>query len=953
MIIKSTTCFTILVLASYFMLAQETLVNGTVVDAISLEPLPDVIITIEGTSLKTNTDEVGSFQLNSGFVLGNQILVLEKLGFIKKRFPIVVNEGAILDLDGLTLDYDVTVQKDLFVISLSEDQLNSEEDGLIENMSGLLQSSKDVFLNAAAYDFSSTFFRLRGLDNASGKVLINGIEMNKLFNGRPQWANWGGLNDAQRNQEFTMGMSANDYSFGDLAGTNNIVMRASRYLKGGRISVASANRSYEGRLMASYNSGLVGDGWAYSVLASRRFGQEGYVDGTLYDANSLFISVEKKLSENQFLNLSSIYAKNRRGRSNAISDEVFQLKGNRYNSFWGYQNGKIRNSRIREVNEPIVMLNHFWDITSNAKLNTNLSYQFGKSGNTRIDNGGTNLVNFNGQESYIGGGRNTDPAYYQNLPSYFFRNADNNPDSYNYEQAYLAQQELINNGQLDWEAIYAANTYESTIGNNAIFVLQEDINEEKQFTANTILDLEISDKLRLNSAINFRNLQSENYAIINDLLGATGFLDVDFFAEEVGQSTEDQLENIAQSDLQNRNRIVVEGDRYKYNYKIDANILDAFSQIQVKSKMMDFYLGGTLSHTSYQRTGLFENGNYPGNASFGNSEKTNFFTYGIKTGLTYKISGRHLLDINASYFTKAPTIRNSFENARQNNYIIKGLASEKIYSADISYIYRSPSLKGRITSFYSQFKNGTDLGFYFTEDLAGRGFNSGDAFVQEILTAIDKRNLGVEFGLEYQVTTTIKLKAAASVGQYIYSNRPNLYLTSDDFDERISFGDGKTNLKNLHVGGGPERAYQLGFEYRDPNYWWFGATTNYFSNAYINVSKLARSSNFTTDFDGQPYNNFDLEIANSLLKQEKFNDYLLVNAVGGKSWLIKKYSLGFFASVNNILGREYKTGGFEQSRLATYPRILEDKNRNNGQIFGPRYFFGYGTTYYLNLYVRF
>ncbi|SDB60293.1 CarboxypepD_reg-like domain-containing protein [Flavobacteriaceae bacterium MAR_2010_188] len=953
MITRSTICFTCLVLFSYSILAQVTLVKGSVVDAVSEEPLPDVLITLEGTSIKSNTDEVGIFVLNCESAVGNQVLILEKTGYLKKRFPIVVNKGSVLELGGLTLDYDVTVQKDLFVISLSEDQLNSEEDGLVENMSGLLQSSKDVFLNAAAYDFSATFFRPRGLDNASGKVLINGIEMNKLFNGRPQWGNWGGLNDAQRNQEFTMGMSANDYSFGDLAGTNNIVMRASRYIKGGRLSIASANRSYQGRLMASYNSGLVGDGWAFSLLASRRFGEEGYVDGTLYDANSLFISVEKKLSQTQFLNLSAIYAKNRRGRSNAISDEVFQLKGNRYNSFWGYQNGEIRNSRIREVNEPIVMLNHFWDITSKAKLNTNISYQFGKTGNTRIDNGGTNLVNFNGQESYIGGGSNPDPAYYQNLPSYFFRNSANNPDSYNYEQAYLAEQELINNGQLDWPALYSANIYESSIGNNAIYALQEDINEDKQLTANTILDLEISDKTRINSALNFKNLRSENYAMVNDLLGGSGFLDVDFFAEEIGQSTEDQLENIAQSDLENRNRIVVEGDRYKYNYKMDATIVDAFSQIQVKSKMIDFYLGGTLANTSYQRIGLFENGNYPGNNSNGKSEKTNFFNYGIKSGLTYKISGRHLLDFNASYFTKAPTIRNSFENARQNNYLIQGLESETIYSADISYIYRSPYLKGRISSFYSQFKDGTDLGYYFTEDLAGRGFNSGDAFVQEILTGVDKRNLGVEFGLEYQVTTTIKLKAAASVGQYIYSNRPNIYLTSDDFDDRITFGDGKTNLKNLHLGGGPERAYQIGFEYRDPDYWWFGATTNYFSNAYINVSKLARSSNFTTDFDGQPYNNFDLELANSLLKQEKFNGYLLVNAVGGKSWLIKKYFLGFFASVNNILGREYKTGGFEQSRLATYPRLLEEKNRSNGRIFGPRYFFGYGTTYYLNLYVRF
>ena len=70
---------------------------------------------------------------------------------------------------------------------------------------------KDVFLNAAAFDFSATFFRPRGLDNANGKVLINGIEMNKQFNGRPQWGDWGGLNDVQRNREFSMGLKASNF----------------------------------------------------------------------------------------------------------------------------------------------------------------------------------------------------------------------------------------------------------------------------------------------------------------------------------------------------------------------------------------------------------------------------------------------------------------------------------------------------------------------------------------------------------------------------------------------------------------------------------------------------------------------------------------------------------------------------------------------------------------------
>ena len=931
--------------------AQDTIIKGSVLDGTSGEPIPDVTVTIEETGQSVKTDANGEFQFQGLVPLGEQVLKIEKVDYATKRYPIVVNEGQTVDISGMTLDYDSSDKKDLFIISISDDNLNSEDDGLTDNVSGLLQASRDVFLNAAAFDFSATFFRPRGLDNANGKVLINGVEMNKQFNGRPQWGNWGGLNDVQRNQEFTMGMSANDYTFGDLAGTNNIVMRASKYRKGGRVSYASANRSYTGRIMASYNSGLLEGGWSYSVLASRRFGDEGFVDGTLYDSNSFFAAVEKKINDKHSINFTGIYAQNRRGRSTAITDEVLNLKGREYNPFWGMQDGEIRNSRVREIEEPILMLNHFWDISSKTKLNTNVAYQFGKIGNTRIDNGGTRLVDFNGQPSYIGGARNPDPAYYQNLPSYHLRFP--NPTAYDYEQAYLAERDFRNDGQLDWNALYSANATLRAQGGNSIYAIQEDRNDDSQFTINSILDTELSERIRLNAMVSYRNLKSENFAELQDLLGGTGYLDVDFFAEEDTNAIGASLEDVAQSDLRNPNRIVREGDRYKYNYEIDADVVTGFAQAQFKYNKIDFYLGANISQTTYQRNGLFENGNFPGEASFGKSEKLDFSNYGVKAGATYKITGRHLVDVNGSYFTKAPSIRNSFSNARQTNATVIGLESETIQSVDVSYIFRSPIVKARLTGFYAGFQDGTDIGFYFTEDLAGLGFDTGDAFVQEITTGIDKRHIGAELGIEAQVTPTIKLKAAASVGQYTFSNNPNLYLTSDDFAGALTFGDGTTNLEDLHVAGGPERAYQIGFEYRDPDFWNIGVTTNYFSNAYVDVSNLARSANFTSDFDGQPIVDYDENVARELLKQEQFDDYMLVNIIGGKSWRIGDYFVGFFATINNVFDQDYKTGGFEQSRLATYDRVLEDKSRENGPVFGSRYFNGNGTTYYLNVYLRF
>ena len=595
-------------LLTFFKFSAQTTLTGTVVDAATFNALEEVSISIEGTGFNGSSNNEGKFIISGDLPEGNHVLLFVRNGYLNLRLPIIITKGEIKDLDLIPLRLDLLKEQiQIGIISLSDNELN-EEDANIANTSGLLQATKDVFLNAAAFDFSSTFFRPRGLDSEYGKLLINGIEMNKSFNGRPQWSDWGGLNDVQRNQVFSMGSTASEVSFGGLAGTTNIIMRASQYQKGARISYALANRSYKGRIMGTYNSGELTNGWFYSVSASRRFAEEGFTEGTPYDSNSFFISVEKKINTNQSLNFTGFYTPVTRGKSSANTQEVYDLKGTRYNSFWGIQDGEIRNSRLKEIKEPILMLNHFWKLSENSELNSNLAYQFGKTANTRIDYGGTRLViDSTGQESYIGGGSNPDPAYYQKLPSYFLRFDDNQ----NYEAAYLAEQYFKENGQLDWKQFYEANQIALENGGNSIYVLSEDRTDDTQITANTILSAKLNENILLNSSLKYSHLKSENFAAIRDLLGGNSYLDIDFFAEANAENTESET---AQSDLQNRNRLVGEGERYKYNFEFMADVLEAFTQVQSSYKKWDFYASGKLSQTSFQRNGLFKNGHFPNNS---------------------------------------------------------------------------------------------------------------------------------------------------------------------------------------------------------------------------------------------------------------------------------------------------------------------------------------------------
>ncbi|MBT0606974.1 TonB-dependent receptor [Aequorivita echinoideorum] len=915
-------CTVLLLSASAF--AQNAVVKGRVIDDNSSEPVPDVEISIQESIYTTKTNAEGLFSFTqTDLPQGEQVLEISKVGYVTLTIPVTIQNNVPVNLDPILLQVDVqALEAQIGTISLSDNELN-EDEGTSFSVSGLLQASRDVFLNAAAFDFSATFFRPRGYDSENGSVLINGVRMNKIYDGRPQWADWGGINDVQRNQEFTMSTQANEYTFGDLGGTTNMIMRASQYRKGGRVSYATSNRSYQGRVMGSYSSGLMQNGWAYTVLAARRFGKEGFYDGTLYDSNSFFASIEKKLNENHSLNFTGIYTPNRRGKSAPNTQEVIDLKGVEYNPYWGMQDGEIRNSRIKEVKEPIVMLNHYWDISENSRLNTNVAYQFGSIGNSRLG---------------FDNAPNPDPTYYQYLPSFYL----GNPDGPDFEGAFRANRAFTRDGQIDWNDIYETNIF---FGGTSRYYLYEDRNDDNQLMANTNFTSKLTDHVSINAALNYRKLNSDNFASMIDLLGGNGYLDIDTFNFGIAQ----------QNNLDEPNRIVGEDDKFRYNYEIDASVYSGFAQAQFTYNKVDFYLSGNVGKTEYQRNGLYRNGSFPDN-SFGKSEKLNFTTYGAKGGATYKLSGRNFFDANAAYFTDAPTVRNSFSNSRQNNDVVDGLTEEKSMHFDASYIYRSTFLKGRLTGFYTKQEDATEIAFYYADGISSTNRNVSNAFVQEVLSGIDKRFLGAELGLEAQVTTTVKLKAAGSYGQYTYANNPNLYLTSDDV---ISDGAnpnrldvGTAFLKDYKISGGPQQAYQLGFEYRDPDFWWFGATTNYFSNAYIDVAPITRTQNLYLDSDQQPFSEYDPAVARELLRQEKFDDYILVNVVGGKSWKIDDYYVGFFATINNVFDKVYKTGGFEQGRVANYRELVEDTSKET-RVFGPKYFYGYGATYYLNLYVRF
>ncbi|CAN0604819.1 unnamed protein product, partial [Ectocarpus sp. 12 AP-2014] len=188
----------------------------------------------------------------------------------------------------------------------------------------------------------------------------------------------------------------------------------------------------------------------------------------------------------------------------------------------------------------------------------------------------------------------------------------------------------------------------------------------------------------------------------------------------------------------------------------------------------------------------------------------------------------------------------------ESNESVPNIQNEKITSIDANYFLRLPKLTGRLTGFYTRFQNTTDVNFFFVDS------GLGSDFVQEVLTDLDKLHLGVELGLEYQLSSAVKLSLVGSVAKHLYASDPFVTINFDTAGAREDLIDisgtkflGQSKIKGYKLAQGPQKAMAAGIEYRDPKYWWVAMTANYLANNYANISTITRTQSFLIDPETQ------------------------------------------------------------------------------------------------------
>jgi hypothetical protein len=776
------------------------------------------------------------------------------------------------------------------VFSTNGGDLDADQES--QDMSALLMSSRDIYTSTAGFYWGNARYRIRGYSGENQTVMINGVPVNNMETGVASWSSWGGLNDVTRFMEVRNGVGSCRYNFGGVGGYSNIDTKASSFKKGSRVSYALTNRVFRQRLLASYSTGMLPNGFALTFAGSIRYSKEGYVDGTFFNAAAYYVSVDKKLNDKHLISFTGFGAPTVQGRQGPAVQEAYNLAGtNYYNPYWGYQDGEKRNAHVSNTHKPMFMLTDYFQINESSKLTSTLSYTFGKAG----------LSNLNWYDA-----KDPRPDYYKYLPSYY---ATDPATQTQYEQVSKAWETDVNTRQIDWDQLYFANSKnlytvnnaDGVTGNNieglrSKYIVEEVRTDVRSLGFNTVYNTRLN-KIFLSAGLNGNIYKSFDYKIIDDLLGGDFWLDYDQFALQTANNLTTE-----QNNLDSPNRLIRKGDRFGFDYTLNINKIEGWAQAEYNWKKFDFYGGITLSNTTMWRDGNVRNGKFP-ESSGGSSEHLSFLNYGVKLGTTYKINGRNFIVFNGAYVTRAPESRNVFISPRTRNDVVKGVTSEDVITGDLSYIVRMSNLKIRATGYYTQINNQVWTRRFYHDDYRTN--------INYIITGMNELHVGGEFGAEYKIGTSAIITAAFGHGEFVWNNEPTAYITRDNSAEVLAEGR-KVYMKNYKLGNMPQTAGSLGFKWNGKKYWFAGINSSYLANMYVEANPDRRTVEALKNFvDTDPQ-------WNEVLEQKKLKGRFLLDLYGGKSFKLKKGTINWNINISNVTNNNgIATVALEQLRYSS------------------------------------
>jgi len=370
-------------------------ITGTIQDGELGGPLPGASVVVEGTSNGAASDFDGNFSLEVDSNTG--VLVISYIGYVTKKVPFssTGNIGSIAvmpdaqELEGVIVTGVQDIAKDrktpvaVSTIKFAEiqEKLGSQE------LPEILNTTPSIYATKSGGGFGDGRINIRGFDTNNSAVMINGIPVNDMENGRVFWSNWAGLSDVTSAIQVQRGLGSSKLAVSSVGGTINVVTKTSQNPEGGVVGATIGNDGYV-KTLASYSSGVLENGFSASMLFSRTGGNM-YADGTNFEGYNFFVGLGYTTGAHnlEFMVTGAPQWHHQRSRAVSIESQILFGDGDgepnrRYNEDWGLLNGEEFSFRRNFYHKPVISLSWNWELSSKTTLQTSAYASFGRGGGT-------------------------------------------------------------------------------------------------------------------------------------------------------------------------------------------------------------------------------------------------------------------------------------------------------------------------------------------------------------------------------------------------------------------------------------------------------------------------------------------------------------------------------------------------------------------------------------------
>ncbi|KMQ66320.1 hypothetical protein ACM46_01885 [Chryseobacterium angstadtii] len=692
----------------------------------------------------------------------------------------------------------------------------------------ILSTTPSIYATKGGGGFGDGRMNVRGFDTSNTAVMINGVPINDMEGGTVYWSNWAGLSDVTSAMQIQRGLGASKLAIASVGGTVNIVTRAADKKREGNVTVGLGNDGYL-KTLFSYNTGKSAKGWSTSFLMSRTAGAM-YIDGSDFEAYNYYFALgwqPNKKHDFQFTFTGAPQWHNQTFNNTIATDldmgdgrldGVLSDKPNRkYNSNWGYLNGRQYSQSVNFYSKPVASINWDWNISEKSKLSTVGYASWGRGGGTGI------LGSINGK------GINALPKSADGLIRF--------DDIYAW-----------NTGQT--VADFGANNKTPFVGTSSNGITRRaSVNSHDWYGILSNFQHKVNENWNFSVGLDARYYYGYHPGLVTDFLGNKEYREAGNFNQSPYYTVTQSYDaapsaNPFATAVKDKSQIV-----YR-NY--DGKVLwgGVFGQVEYTNDKISAFIQGSASEQSNQRidkwvwdgTSAVPTGvstTQQGQAVSQTTDQKFRFGYNAKAGVNYNIDEHHNVFVNMGIYSKQPNQNAIFPynlptktfGSLYQQIENKDIRNEKVSSAEIGYGFKSGKFRANLNGYYTDWKDRfvrvTGITYTNADNTIG---TNGTAS----LTGVREVHMGAELETFYKPLDWLEFNGMLSIGNWKYKNNPTGRITDVNGDPISTNGKDEVTLAldGLKVGDAAQTTAALGATVRPIKNLDIFGTWRYYDNLY-------------------------------------------------------------------------------------------------------------------------